>query len=304
MKLKALKVVILAFMLSLLAGCGDLFVGHKVTVPPATVAKIITRDGYQDGIIRPSTFRLPTCIAYCDNLVTMDISDRQDNLTLSVFMPEDELSVDLVLTVSYRIQPNSYEYLFEFLPVNNQSNSRVSNIPSGVAYNTYGRGVIEREARSFLTRYTIRELMGNRESITLLLREHLTEVVANETPFEIINAGINNITYPAPIVAAQNAAAERRASVATEEAQLDISRVQMARAMEEAGLQRELDIARARAEVEVNNVLMDMVTPEYIQYRQLALLQELVNSENTKIVPLGILDSMAGQISVGNQLSR
>lgn len=301
---KILKSLSVMLMLVLLAGCGDLLIGKKVSVEPSNVAKILTKDGYQEGIIQGSRFRLPQCMAYCDDLVTMDVSDIQRSIPIKVHMPQDELNIDFDLTVSFYIRPDQYEFLFSRLPVQPTSDSRIKHISVERAYNTYARDVITREARSYMTRYSISELMGNRETITVSLRAHLTKVVENETPFNLINVGINNMNYPAPIVAAQEAAGERRASIASEEAQLDITRIQMSRKMEEAGLQRALDIEKANAEVEVNSVLMGMVTEEYLRYRQLDVLERLVESDNAKIVPLGILDSTAGQVAVGNQLSK
>lgn len=63
--------------------------GERVEVPPAHVGKIMTKDGYQDNLIPTSKFRLPPCLAYCDRLVLLDVSDKAYQESMSIFIPED-----------------------------------------------------------------------------------------------------------------------------------------------------------------------------------------------------------------------
>ena len=51
-----LKVASVASVAVILAGCGE-----SVQVPPAYVGKILSKDGFQPGLIKPSQFRLPIC---------------------------------------------------------------------------------------------------------------------------------------------------------------------------------------------------------------------------------------------------
>lgn len=86
---KCLMIVSCMFIL----GCGK-----AVTVPPAHVGKILTKNGYAPETIPPSKFRLPPCLAYCDSLVILEASDRAVKEVMVVFMPEDKLN----LTVEIR----------------------------------------------------------------------------------------------------------------------------------------------------------------------------------------------------------
>ena len=76
-----------------LAGC----IGESVQVPPAYVGKILTKDGFQPGLISPSQFRLPVCFFYCDRLIVVESSDfglkedfRGDH---ALYMPKSELAM-------------------------------------------------------------------------------------------------------------------------------------------------------------------------------------------------------------------
>jgi len=110
--------------------------------------------------------------------------------------------------------------------------------------------------------------------------------------------GIADIKYPDVITNAQIAAAERREAIQQEEAELEISKVQLERLLQETRLQRAIDIEIAQASAEVNRILGDSVTPAYVTYRQLDALQAIATSENTKFVPVEMLSSMAAQFMV------
>lgn len=66
-----ISAALIAISAIMMAGCGQ-----KVEVPPAHVGKIMTKNGYQEGTIGTSKFRLDPCFTYCDKLVTLDQSDK------------------------------------------------------------------------------------------------------------------------------------------------------------------------------------------------------------------------------------
>ena len=165
---------------------------------------------------------------------------------------------------------------------------------------TYAQRIIQSQAREIVSNYTIAEISSNREAIAQELTTALSDTIETQTPFSMRFLGITDIDYPDVITNAQLNAAERRERIQQEEAQLEISKVELERTLQEQRLQRAIDIERAQAEAEVNRILADSVTPEYINYRELEALAALSNNEAVKWVPAGMLDSVAVQTAVGN----
>lgn len=292
------KIAIAGGMVALLAGCGE-----RVEVGSAELGKVMTQQGYQEGVTETSKFRLNSCWwpgAVCDRLVVLDVSDRSVTEDFDLYMPADKLSMEFRLGVTLGVKRSGVEELFNKIPPNDD-NGRVRQISINRAYQTYAQRIIRAETRSFLTDYSIMEISNNRDVIGAQLFEHLKENVERQTPFNVIYAGLDNVAYPSIIINAQERAAERREQIQQEEAQLEISRVQLQRQLEEQQLQRRIEVERAESEREVNQILAESVTPTYETYRMLEALDSIAKSDNTKFLPVEMLGSMATQVMLGNE---
>ncbi len=277
-----------------LAACGS-----KVEVPAAHVAKIMTKDGYKADTIGTSKFRLDWCWAYCDKLVLLDASDQAVSEKMELFMPEDKLNMTFDLRLTMIINPNKYEELFARIPPVEQNG--VDVISWNKAYVTYAQQIVRAEAREFLSDFTIAEIASSRETINAQLSQRLTKSINEKTPFQVRYVGLADIQYPKIIVEAQENAAERREKVQQEEAQLQISKVQLERQLQEQQLQRKVDVEKAMAEAEVARIQSQSLTSAYIRYRELQILEKLAESDNKVFVPSAMLDSVAGQVQLGRQ---
>ena len=277
-----------------LAACGS-----KVEVPAAHVAKIMTKDGYKADIIGTSKFRLDQCWAYCDKLVLLDASDQAVSEKMELFMPEDKLNMTFDLRLTMIINPNKYEELFARIPPVDQDG--VDVISWNKAYVTYAQQIVRAEAREFLSDFTIAEIASSRETINAQLSQRLTKSINEKTPFQVRYVGLADIQYPKIIVEAQENAAERREKVQQEEAQLQISKVQLERQLQEQQLQRKVDVEKAMAEADVARIQSQSLTSAYIRYRELQILEKLAESDNKVFVPSAMLDSVAGQVQLGRQ---
>lgn len=289
------KLVSVLMLAVLLAGC----FGQRVEVPPAHIGKISTKHGYKDGYISTSKFRLDWCVVYCDKLVLLNISDRAYKETMNLFMPQDRLEMKFDLRMTLAVDPKSYDSIYNRVsPVTSAS---LDHIPLRNVYETYAQQIVRSEMRSFLSEFSIAEIVSSRESINARLSERLTKVVNDRTPFMVRYAGIADIQYPPVIVRAQENAAERREMILQEETQLEISKVQLERELQEERLRRAIEVEKAEVEAQVNQILANSVTPEYITYRNLNALDAIARSQNKVFVPTELLSSMAGQVMLGNQ---
>jgi multidrug efflux pump subunit AcrA (membrane-fusion protein) len=113
--------------------------------------------------------------------------------------------------------------------------------------------------------------------------------------------GLADVKYPEVITNAQENAAERREKIQQEEAQLEISKVALERQLQEQQLQRKIEVEKAQAEAEVNRILAESITPSYVKYRSMQIMEKIAESDNKVFVPTEMLDSVAGQVQLGRQ---
>lgn len=254
-------VAILAFMLT---ACGT-----RVEVPPAHVGKIMTKDGYREGLIGTSKFRLDWCWFYCDKLVLINAGDQAYIENMDIFIPEDKLVLKVAIRTNLTLNKKGADALFDALPPQASSNDDVAVIERDLAYNTYAQQIIMTETREYLSQYSIAEIASSLEKVNNDLRVRLQKSLESRTPFLVRYVGITNIAYPSIITEAQENAAKRREQIQQEEAQLQISKVALERELQEAQLQRKIDVEKARADAEADRVRAAAITPAVIRLREL-----------------------------------
>lgn len=248
-----------------LTGCGD-----RVEVPPAHIGKIMTQNGYKEGIIPTSKFRLDPCLAYCDRLVTLDISDVSYQEPMTIFIPKDKLNLNVTIKATLSLNPNRTEELFSRVSPTEES-GYLSKIDSRSVYQRYASQVIQAETRAFLSQYSINEIASSNEKINADIAKRLSDVLSKRTPFEVRYIGLTDIKYPDIIVKAQEGAAERREAIQQEEAQLRISEVKLERQLKEARLTRAIEKEKAETEAMAQRTLADSVDPRVLKLRELEI---------------------------------
>lgn len=276
-----------------LVGCGQ-----PVEVAPASVGKVMGKNGYKEGIIPTSKFRLDMCWAYCDKLVTLSASDFSVKESMKLFMPKDKLELTFDIRTTLAVDPADYEQLFAKITpqVTNSGDGYFINI--NTAYHTYARDIVRSEAREYLSQFTIAEIASSREAINTELSELLSKTIKDKTPFISRYIGLASVTYPEIITKAQEKAAERREQIEQENAQLEISKVELARKLQEEQMQRKIDVEKAEAEAEVARINAKSMTPAYLKYRSLQVMEKLADSDNKVFIPTEMLDTVAAQIQM------
>lgn len=260
-----MKIAALALAATLMVGCGA-----KVEVPPGHVGKIMTKDGYREGLIPTSKLRLDYCVNYCDRLVVMDNTDKSYVEPMTIFIPADKLNITVDLRATLSVDPLKADPLFNKLPQVTQGD-QLSLISGETIYNTYGKQILQAEVRSYLTQYTISEIASNNEKINSDIQILLHKVMGAKTPFKVNYAGLTNIKYPDIITEAQENSAKRREMIAQEEAQLSVSKVKLDRELQEARMQRAIEKEKAETVAQANRVLAEAVDPRSLRIKELEI---------------------------------
>lgn len=259
------KTTIIAASVTFLAACGQ-----KVEVPPAHVGKISTKNGYEDNLIPTSKFRLEQCWGYCDRLVILDIADKAYAENLSIFIPEDQLNLGVTVQATLSINPKKTEELFKAISPK-EIDDQLSVIENANIYKTYASQIIQKEVREHLSKYSISQIASSNEKINAELSVKLSEVISTRTPFNVRFVGITGLKYPEIITKAQEAAAERREAIQTEENQAKVTEVKLNAQLQEARLQRAIEKEKAETESEAQRVLAASVDPRVIKLRELEI---------------------------------
>jgi SPFH domain / Band 7 family len=253
--------------------------GERVEVGPAQVGKIMTKDGYREGVIPTSKFRLDPCVAYCDKLVLLDVSDKSIRENMTVFMPQDKLNLELGVQVTLTLADRPIEKIFNSIPHSKQVISqtesgteyhdRISVIGWERIYQTYAQQIVLTEVRQYISKYSIAEIASSLEKVNADLRVILQKHIQERTPFGVRYVGVTDIKYPKIITEAQENAAQRREQIQQEEAQLEISRVKLQRELEEAQLQRKIEIEKAETEAHAQRIQREVVDNNVLELRRL-----------------------------------
>lgn len=264
--LRRFGIVVAVAAAALLSACGK-----AVEVPPAHVGMISTKDGYQENLIPTSKFRLPWCWTYCDRLVTLDVADKAYKEDLQIFIPEDQLNLQVTVQSTLSIEPKKTKELFKAIAPKATDDNQLSMIENIQVYRTYASQIIQKEVREYLSKYSISQIASSNEKINAELAVRLSTILSERTPFNVRFVGITGLKYPEIITKAQEAAAERREAIQQEEAQAKVTEVKLAAQLKEAQLQRAIEKEKAETEALAQRTLAASVDPNVLKLRQLEI---------------------------------
>lgn len=265
----------LPLLLLFVSGCGKV-----VEIPPAHVGKLSTASGLKDGIIPPSKIRLSSFCLTCDSIILAEASDYGVKEGMQIFMPKDKLNLTVEVRGTFSIsnQQSNVEKIFARLTATPKS-SRVSIISMKKVYDTYAQPVVREAVRSIITKYSIQQIMENRDAISKELIKEIRQKLA-ATPITTIRLGLANVQPPDVIVKAQETAKERAIAIERAEAEKQVKLKEAEAALEVAIKQQEVDLKEAETQVLVNKKLAEGVTPAFIAQRSLRVLEQLAKSDN------------------------
>jgi hypothetical protein len=208
------SVVLIVVSLAILGFGGCSFIGKKVQVPPAHVGKVLTKNGYKPDSVPPSVFRLDGCIAYCDALVLLEVSDRPMRESFQLFMPKDQLNMSFDVRMTMSISKSQINSIYDRIPPHK------GLIPFDTVYKTYAQPVIRDVVRQVISKYSINEVASSRERISLELFQTVGKAL-NGAALDIKRFGLADVQFPSVITTAKENAAKRREEIEQERAQLE-----------------------------------------------------------------------------------
>lgn len=285
---KFTKILSVLGLVSLLAGCG-----RPVEIPPAYVGKIQTENGMTDSVRNPSKFRLDKCWAYCDKLLTLDVSDQRYQENFKTFMPKDDLELTYAVTMTMAIDPKKYDFIFDNVPAT-QLDDQLAVIKQESVYKRYAESKVETILPEIVSEFKISEIASDRGKVNQFIKARLNKELSS-TPFVLKHVGLTQVDYPVIITKAKENAAERREQEQQILAQrkLDLMKIQTSKEVEKQ--RREVELMKAKTK---SLIAKEMMTKEYETLLKYETLDAMAKSSNKVIVPTEMLDGLAVQNQV------
>lgn len=292
---KVTRVLLPLLVATSLAGC----IGEKVQVPPAYEGKVLGQNGYLPETIPPSTFRLESCWspgAVCQELVLIDKSDRGLEEQFTLFMPKNQLNLTFDLRMTGSIRSGNTDAI-----LNRVSPSRTDRgqkyISFDQVYKTYAQPIVRDSVRAVLAEYSIDEVISSRDAINARISERLKKDLSN-TPISFKTVGIADAQYPKVIVERKELAEQRRIDIEQEEARKQVELIKLQTELEKAKAGRAIRRENAEAAAEENRIASSSITPEYLEYKKLEVLDNIANSGASVFVPFDAL----GTVGLSNKV--
>lgn len=300
-----MKYVILMLSVLFLAACGT-----PVEVPPATVGKKLTQNGYAPETIPPSKFRLDACMTYCDRLVLLQANDSALMEQLVVFMPTDKLNLSIEIrgTFSIPADKKTVDSIYDRVTAE-PIDSSVSIIKATTVYTVYGQQAVRGIVRSEITKYTIAQVLEQREAIGANIHAAISKKLKEtSTPLFVSRFELANIQPPEVIVNAQQAAKEREIDIQKAEADAQVDLVVAEKDLEIAKKNRLVEREKAEAMAEQNKIAANSITPQLLAYKQLETAIEIVKlasaNSNTVFLPMPMNANDVGTLTDGAVLAK
>lgn len=267
--------------------------GERAEVPPAHEGKILTKNGYAPESIKPSKFRLDACFTQCDKLILAQTGDQAFKENFRLLMPQDQLnmSFDIRLTASIRQDKRSINSIFDRITPAVKNENGTPTIALSQVYNTYGQPIVRDVVRATMAKYTINEVASSRTAVNQELTQAVITALEN-TPLTVRQFALADVQFPEVITRQMELNAEREQSIQAEEAQKQIELVRLETELEKAKLERSVRREKAEAAREENAIFAESVSKEYLQYRQLEVLEAMANNPNTVFVPFEALSTV------------
>lgn len=271
-----MKKVLFATALTALAACGE-----RVEVPPAHVGKILTKNGYREETVMPSKFRLEACWSYCDKLIVLQASDAQIEEEMRLFMPKDQLNMkfDVRATVSIGNDDKSVNMIFDRIP------SSGNKIELDRVYKTYARQKFRGTVRTVMSKYTINDVASNRAALEQEIFDAMRKDLAN-SPIKVLQLSLSDIQFPEVIVKAKEMAKQREIEIEKTEADNAIKLAKAEAELVLAKKDRLVRLEKARTIKEENELTAKSVTPKYLEYKKLEVLEAAAAGGNMIYVPM------------------
>ncbi len=276
MKRSVLAALVLMIM-SFLSGCTE-------QVPPGTVGRINTPDGWEEKVLNPGFY---TCYNR-DKMYLVDITNKAFNEKMDILVGG---KVNLTVNFSVRVRANTGDQemmkkVFESVTATKTDKDTAYRISIDQLYVTFLRMKALSVPRSvFEVQPDIKTAIANSPALAIEIRKQIT-ALAKSTPLIVDDAEITNYDWPKSITDAQEELVkiQLREDAADANVRADLKKAQGDLLVEEA--KKLIELKKAEAIAESIDIIKSKLAgaPEYLMWHQIKVMGEAAMGPNNAFI--------------------
>jgi regulator of protease activity HflC (stomatin/prohibitin superfamily) len=276
-----IKALLLVVAVSMAAGCSF------EVVPPASKGKILTTAGYSPDVLEPGKYTLWGR----DQLVTLQTNTNTYTEQVKVVL-SDKLTLDVDIRFRGRIAGNQKVINAMFNDITPGEDNMVS---FNEVYSVYGKMAVRNKTREIISQYSVEDVHKNYGRLSKEISAVLVDALA-DTPLEISDVALGDISYPKVVTEAVNMAKERELAIKKEQAQaeIDLTKKKNERLLAEADYQ--VEITRAKAIRDKNKIIGEGVTSELLKLRALEVQEAMAKNGSAVFMPYEAMSTTGAQV--------
>lgn len=256
-------------------------------VPPAHKGKVLTRAGYKPDLVPPSRVTLWGF----DKLVLVETGTATFKEPMTVLMSDRlELKFDVRGRVRLSGDTNVVHSMFDDITPDETGLMSVKKV-----YATYGRMLVRNKARAVLSAYTIDDVHQSYKELSAKLYSDL-KTAFKGTPLVVSDVALGGLKFPSVVSNAVEAQKEREIAIGKERAQVEIELTKKRGEEQLAEADYRIRMVRAKTIRDENRTVSEGVTPEYLAYRRLEVMERMASNQSAVFIPFDAVDDPGAQI--------
>jgi regulator of protease activity HflC (stomatin/prohibitin superfamily) len=187
-----MKKLFILFLLFTLTSC----YGDAVTINPGEVGKLLSKDGFEKEIYRPSSFRMSYCQGFgmvCPKLIKMQVSKSMEKLSIDqIFLSKSRVDIEKVeVGIQFQVKKDdaSIDKIFSEVPFT-LTQSGENLVTTDSVWKVYLQKAVADTVVSIIRNYTIEEILSKIPEISKETLVKLNQELAS-SPIEI-----TDVSYP------------------------------------------------------------------------------------------------------------
>ena len=256
-------------------------------VPPAHKGKILTTAGYKPDLIPPSKLTLWGR----DRLVLLETGTQTFKEPMSVLL-SDRLTLKFDVRGRIRLADDAQviHAMFDDITPDKNGVMTVKKV-----YETYGRMLVRNRARAIMSAYSIDDAHSAYKSISASLYKDLSDAFQG-TPLRVSDVALGGIKFPKMVTEAVEAQKEREVAVGREQAQVEIELTNKQGEEQLAEADYRIRMLRAKTIRDENKMVSEGVTPEYLAYRRLEVMEAMASNNAAVFMPFDAVSNPGAQM--------
>lgn len=257
------------------------------TVPPTAKGKVLTTAGYNSDVLVPGKYTLWGR----DEMILIETNTNTYKEVVNVIL-SDKLTLTAEVRFRGRLSGDDKTLNVMFNDVTPGADKTVS---FNEVYAIYGRMAVRNKTREILSKYNVNDVHKNYGRLSGEIAVVLEKTLKN-TPLEISDISLGNITYPKVVTDAVNAAEERNLAIIKEKAQAAIDLVKKKNEQILAEADYQIEITRAKAIRDKNKIIGEGVTSELLKLRALEVQEKMAENKSAVFMPYEAMSSAGAQM--------